>query len=295
MKHERRKTKQARPRRALLFYAALSHAKTHDPMQPLVNIAVSAARSAAREIMKAYRRGDVGQIRDKSRNDFVSEIDHAAEAAVIATIRRAYPDHAILAEESGASEGRRRSEVEWIVDPIDGTANFIRGLPHFAVSIGCRVRGELAHGVIYDPVKDELFTASRGDGAQLDGRRIRVSRATQLERALVATGFAYRRDGEVADHLAAFTRVLETAGDIRRAGSAALDLAYVAKGRLDGYWERGLAPWDISAGLLLVREAGGIATDPDRPDDNDPLDTGAVIAGSPKIYGALKNVITKRN
>jgi myo-inositol-1(or 4)-monophosphatase len=260
-------------------------------MQPLLNIAVSAARAGARPILTAYRRGEVGAIRAKARNDHVTEIDHAAEEAIVATIRRAYPDHAILAEESGASGGRR-DEVEWIVDPIDGTTNFIRGLPHFAISIACRVRGELAHGVIYDPVKDELFTASRGDGAQKDGRRIRVSGALRLDQALVATGFAYRKSGEIGDHLAAFTRVLETAGDIRRAGSAALDLAYVAAGRLDGYWERGLAPWDIAAGLLLVREAGGIATDPDAPDDNDPLETGAVIAGTPKIYAALKKEIT---
>lgn len=261
-------------------------------MQPLLNIAVSAARSGARPILSAYRRGVVGSIRDKASNDHVTDIDHAAEEAIIETIRRAYPDHAILAEESGASGGRR-GDVEWIVDPIDGTANFMRGLPHFAISIACRVRGELAHGVIYDPVKDEMFTASRGEGAQMDGRRIRVSDAKHLDKALVATGFAYRRGGAIADHLESFTRVLETAGDLRRAGSAALDLAYVAKGRLDGYWERGLAPWDIAAGLLLVREAGGIATDPDAPDD-DPLETGAVVAGTPKIYAALKKEIQER-
>lgn len=260
-------------------------------MQPLLNIAVSAARAGARPILSAYRRGDVGSVRDKARNDHVTEIDHAAENAIIETIRRAYPDHAILAEESGSSGGRRR-EVEWIIDPIDGTANFMRGLPHFAISIACRVRGELAHGLIYDPVKDEMFTASRGEGAQMDGRRIRVSDAKHLDRALVATGFAYRKSGVIADHLDSFTRVLETAGDVRRAGSAALDLAYVAKGRLDGYWERGLSPWDIAAGLLLVREAGGIVTDPDAP-DGDPLETGAVVAGSPKIYAALSGIVAR--
>lgn len=258
-------------------------------MQPLLNIAVSAARAGARPILTAYRRGDVGAIRDKARNDHVTDIDHAAEEAIIGIIRRAYPDHAILAEESGSSGGRRQ-EVEWIIDPIDGTANFMRGLPHFAISIACRVRGELAHGVIYDPVKDEMFTASRGEGAQMDNRRIRVSEAKHLDRALVATGFAYRKGGEITDYLDDFTRVLETAGDIRRAGSAALDLAYVAKGRLDGYWECGLAPWDIAAGLLLVREAGGIVTDPDAP-DSDPLETGAVVAGTPKIYAALVETV----
>lgn len=259
-------------------------------MQPLVNIAVSAARSAARVIMPAYRRGDVGAIQAKARNDYVTEIDRAAEEAVIATIRRAYPDHAILAEESGASGGRR-SEVEWIIDPIDGTANFIRGLPHFATSIACRVRGELAHGVIYDPVKDELFAASRGSGAQLDGRRIRVSDTIRLEKALVATGFAYRKSGDIGDHLEALQQVLRATGDVRRAGSAALDLAYVASGRLDGFWERGLAPWDMAAGLLLVVEAGGIATDPDDTEGNDPMKTGAVLAGTPKIHAALARVV----
>ena len=254
-------------------------------MNPLVNTAVSAARAAGRVIIKHYRQGHLGEIKAKARNDYVTEVDHAAEDVIVRTLHKAYPRHAILAEESGASGDH---EVQWIIDPIDGTMNFIRGIPHFCVSIGCRVRGELAHGVVYDPFKDELFTASRGDGAMLDGRRIRVAGTTHLRSALLATGFAYRKQESLDSHLPTFNRLLAESGDVRRAGSAALDLAYVAAGRLDGYWERGLAPWDIAAGLLLVREAGGIAGD---VGGGDALETGNVIAGTPKVYAALERIV----
>lgn len=257
-------------------------------MHPLANIAVSAARAAGNVMMRHLRQGRPLDIQAKGHNDYVTRADREAEATVIDTIRRAHPDHAILAEESGRSDGRGRSEVEWIIDPIDGTTNYIRGIPHFAVSVAARVRGELAHGVIYDPYKDELFTASRGNGTTLDGRRVRVTGAAHFHTALLATGFAYHRSEGMDAHLAPIQQVLRECGDIRRGGSAALDLAYVAAGRLDGFWEFGLQPWDIAAGLLLVREAGGIATD---PDDADPLDSGRVVAGTPKIHSHLRRLL----
>ncbi len=258
-------------------------------MNPLANIAVSAARSAGRIIMKHYRQGTLGEIQTKGRNDFVTEVDREAEAAIIHTIRRAHPHHGILAEESGrdgADDGK--DDVLWIIDPIDGTMNFIRGIPHFCISIGCQVHGQLSHAVVYDPFKEELFTASRGTGASLDGKRIRVANTVRLNSAILATGFAYRKTEDLHKHLGTFNNVLEQCGDVRRAGSAALDLAYVAAGRLDGYWEIGLQPWDMAAGLLLVQEAGGITAD---IAGGDPLETGNVVAGTPKVFAALEKLL----
>ncbi|MAA73869.1 MAG: inositol monophosphatase [Salinisphaeraceae bacterium] len=257
-------------------------------MQPFVNIAVRAARAAGRIIMQSYRQGDLGQVRAKGENDFVTQVDVAAEQAIIDVIRRAYPRHGFLAEESGR---QGNEQTQWIIDPIDGTTNFIHGFPHFCVSIACEIKGELEHAVIYDPFKEELFTASRGSGAMLDGRRIRVSGAHHLRGALVATGFAYQRSHPLDRHIGEFTAVLEKTGDLRRAGSAALDLAYVACGRLDAFWERGLSPWDMAAGLLIVREAGGLAT---APDGGAALDQGSVLAGTPKVYEALAPILAKR-
>lgn len=257
-------------------------------MQPLTNIAVTAARRAGDVILGYYRRGDTGEVTAKSgRNDFVTEADQRAENAIIDTISRVYPDHAFMAEESGESGD---SETVWIIDPIDGTANFMAGIPHFCVSIACQVNGVIEHAVIYDPVKDELFTADRGAGASLDGKRIRVTRTVRLRQALLATGFAYRKKHDIATHMPVFNRLLSASADVRRAGSAALDLAYVAAGRLDGFWEMGLAPWDMAAGILMVRAAGGIAGD---PHDGDPLETGSVVAANPKIYPVLAGRIAK--
>ena len=250
-------------------------------MQPLTNIAVTAARRAGDVILSYYRRGETGEIASKGDNDFVTEADHKAEAVIMDVIERNYPDHAFLAEESGTIG---ESDTVWVIDPIDGTTNFIRGIPHFCVSIACQVKGVVEHAVIYDPVKDELFTADRGAGASLDGKRIRVTRTTRLRQALLATGFAYRKKQDIATHMPVFNRLLSSSADIRRAGSAALDLAYVAAGRLDGFWEMGLAPWDMAAGPLLVRGAGGIAGD---IKDQDPLKTGNVIAANPKLYPQL--------
>lgn len=256
-------------------------------MHPLTNIAVSAARRAGGIILQYYRRGDTGKIERKSENDYVTEADKRAEAAIIDAIHHVHPDHAIRAEESGSFGN---SDTVWIIDPIDGTANFMRGLPHFCVSIGVQINGVLEHGVIYDPVKDELFTADRGGGAKLDGRRIRVSQNARLRQAMLATGFAYRKTGDVKTYLPTFNRLLTASAGIRRGGSAALDLAYVAAGRLDGYWELGLSPWDVAAGIVLVETAGGIVSD---PFGGDPLESGHIVAATPKLHPMLEQRIRK--
>jgi myo-inositol-1(or 4)-monophosphatase len=251
-------------------------------MQPLLNIAVKAARRAGDIIVRAIPRLESVQVESKGRNDFVTEVDKAAEADIIQTIRRLHPDHAILAEESGASGD---SDVVWIIDPLDGTTNFMHGFPTFAVSIACQIRGRLEHAVVFDPMRQELFTASRGDGAQVEGRKMRVSKQITLEGALIATGFPYRVDSPYLDeYLAMLKAVMLKAAGLRRPGAAALDLAYVAAGRVDGFWEIGLKPWDTAAGTLLITEAGGrVGTL-----FGDDYKQGAhIIAGTPKVFAAL--------
>jgi myo-inositol-1(or 4)-monophosphatase len=251
-------------------------------MHPLLNIAVRAARRAGEVIVRSLNRLDALTITSKGRNDFVSEVDHAAEAEIIAIIRRHYPHHAILAEESGASG---EAETLWIIDPLDGTTNFLHGFPVFAVSIACQHRGRLEHGVIYDPMRQELFTATRGSGAHLDNRRMRVSKQRGLEGALLATGFPYRANTRYVDaYLAMLKAAMESTAGIRRPGSAALDMAYVAAGRVDAFWEIGLSPWDTAAGTLLIQEAGGrIGT----LSGAEYRQEGNVLAGTPKVYSAL--------
>lgn len=248
--------------------------------EPFVNIAIQAARAAGNVIMRARDRLDRVKVTEKSPNDYVTEVDQKAEQEIIAIIRKAFPQHVIIGEEGGRQEGE--SEYEWIIDPLDGTRNFIHGFPHFAVSIAVRCQGRLEHGVVYDPVRDDLFTASRGRGAQMNDRRLRVSSQSQLEACLLGTGFPFRHRPEC---ITAYTRSLESmlpkCGDVRRAGAAALDLAYVAAGRLDGFWEMGLKIWDVAAGALLVREAGGLLTD--FAGGEGYLDSGNVIAANPKI------------
>lgn len=251
-------------------------------MQPLLNIAVRAARRAGDVIFRAIPRLDSIQVATKGRNDFVSEVDRAAEQEIIAIIRRSHPDHGFLAEESGRSGS---DENVWIIDPLDGTTNFLHGFPTFAVSIAHQQRGRLEHAVVYDPMRQELFTASRGEGAQLEGKKIRVSRQPGLEGALIGTGFPYRVNASWIDSYIAMMKVVMTsAAGLRRPGAAALDLAYVAAGRLDGFWEIGLSPWDTAAGTLLIREAGGhIGT----LTGGDYQLGGEIIAGAPKVYAAL--------
>lgn len=251
-------------------------------MQPLLNIAVRAARRAGDLIVRNLDRLQGIEVHAKGRNDFVTEIDRLAERDIISTIRRSHPDHAFLAEESGESG---HGDFVWIIDPLDGTTNFVHGFPQFAVSVALQVRGRLEHGVIYDPLRQELFTTSRGSGAQLDGRRIRVSKRAALEGALIGTGFPYRANKRWLDEYLAMLRLvmIQTAG-IRRPGAATLDLAYVAAGRLDGFWELGLSPWDTAAGTLLITEAGGLVG---TLTGTEYRQKGHIVAGTPKVYAAL--------
>lgn len=227
-------------------------------MHPLLNIAIRAARAAGNIIVRSIEHIDHLEITTKGRNDFVSDVDRLAEQEIIAAIHKAYPDHAILAEESGEAG---ESETVWIIDPLDGTNNFLHGFPHFCVSIGVMVRGKIMHAVVYDPMREELFTASRGAGAQLNDRRLRVSKRKTLDTALLATGFPFKYPEHTEAYHTTFKSLFSQVEDVRRGGSAALDFAYVAAGRVDGYWEIGLAPWDMAAGILLVEEAGGSVTD----------------------------------
>lgn len=224
--------------------------------RPAVTVAVRAARAAGSVILRYMNRVANLAVVEKQHLDFVSEVDRMAEAEIARELKRAYPDHAILGEESGAS-GRRNARFTWVIDPLDGTHNYLRGIPQFAVSIAQLDRGEPVHGVVFDPLRDELFTASKGDGAFLNDRRMRVSKREGLDGALLATGFPYRQRAHLEPQLAMTRELLQRAEDIRRAGSAALDLAWTATGRLDGYFEPGLKSWDMAAGCLLVREAGG--------------------------------------
>jgi myo-inositol-1(or 4)-monophosphatase len=251
-------------------------------MQPLLNIAVRAARRAGEIIVRGMNRLHRLDVRQKGQNDFVSEIDLAAERDIIDTVHHSYPNHAILGEESGASGD---NEVVWIIDPLDGTTNFLHGFPQFAVSIGVQLRGRMEHGVVYDPLRQELFTASRGDGAQLDGRRIRVSSQIGLERSLIGTGFPYRTNTEWIDnYMLMLKTVMQQTAGVRRAGAASLDLAYVAAGRLDAFWEIGLKPWDTAAGLLLIAEAGGITTTLAGEEYKLGSD---ILSGTPKVHAPL--------
>ena len=252
-------------------------------MHPMLNIAVRAARRAGSVINRAALEGGGFEVRAKQRNDFVTKVDHAAEAAIIETVRKAYPDHAVLAEESGATPGQ--AEYQWIIDPLDGTTNFIHGFPQYCVSIAIRHRGALAHGVIYDPTKNELFTASKGRGAFLNDRRIRVSKCARLGDALVGTGFPFREVERIELYTRQLKTMMQTAAGVGRPRAAALDLAYVACGRLDAFWEMGLSAWDMAAGALMILEAGGLVGD--LRGDAGYLDSGEIACATPKVFSAL--------
>jgi myo-inositol-1(or 4)-monophosphatase len=254
-------------------------------MQPLLNIATRAARRAGDLIVRSLSRLDSLKVDSKGRNDFVSEIDRKSEADIITTIHKSYPQHAIHGEETGRSG---ENDYVWIVDPLDGTTNFLHGFPTFAVSIAVEHKGKVQHGVVYDPMRQELFTASRGDGAQLDGKRIRVSNQRTLEGALVGTGFPFRAGANLDAYLAMLKVVMGTAAGVRRPGAASLDLAYIAAGRLDAFWEFGLSPWDTAAGALLIQEAGGrVGT----LGGGDYALGPNILAGNPKVFAQLQEAL----
>jgi len=263
---------------------ALAHS-----MHPMLNTAVKAARKAGAIINRASLDLDLVRVSSKGRSDFVTEVDRAAEQAIISILKTAYPNHSILAEESGASGPEGDVDYLWIIDPLDGTTNFIHGFPQFAVSIGLKHRGQIAQAVVYDPTRDELFTATRGRGAFMNDRRLRVSKRDHLQDCLIGTGFPFRHLEHLDEYVRVFTRVTQNTAGVRRPGAASLDLAYVAAGRLDGFWEFGLSPWDIAAGSLLIIEAGGLIGDPHGAADY--LSTGHVVCAAPKVFAQLQALV----
>jgi len=255
----------------------------------MLTIAVKAARRAGQIINQASQSVDLLTVTKKSHSDYVSEVDRAAEDAILGVLRTAYPDHAILAEESGGQGDRKKSDYLWIIDPLDGTTNFLHGFPKYAVSIGVSYRGVMAHAVVYDPVMNELFTASKGAGAFLNDRRIRVSKRTRLDECLIGTGFPFRDLTHVEAYFGMFRAIVPRTAGIRRPGSAALDLCYVACGRYDGFWEIGLAPWDMAAGSLLITEAGGLVGDLEG--NNKHLQSGQIVTANSRIFSQLIQII----
>ncbi|MEW5825106.1 MAG: inositol monophosphatase family protein [Pseudomonadota bacterium] len=257
-------------------------------MHPMLNTAVRAARAAGNIILRAVDHLPDLVIESKQRNDYVSEVDRQAELAILDILGKAYPEHAFIGEETGHS-GHHDADYAWIIDPLDGTTNFLHGLPHYAVSIALQHRGRLDQAVVYNPISQELYTASRGGGAFLNNRRLRVSPLRNLDGALLGTGFPFRPDSDIDLYLSTFKAVHGPTAGIRRAGSAALDLAYVAAGRLDGFWEFGLKPWDMAAGVLLIREAGGVVVDFAGGEGS--MQSGNVIAGNPRVTHAMLQAI----
>ena len=257
-------------------------------MHPMLHTAVRSVREAGRVILMYFNQLDRLEYSSKGRNDYVSQADVEAERAVLDVLTRAYPDHGIIAEESGEREG---SEYTWIIDPLDGTTNFLHGFPMFAVSVAVNRGGVLEHGVVYDPLHDEMFTASRGEGAQLNGKRIRVSTTRKLAPSLLGTGFPFRDLGIIEPWMRSFQSLLPKTSGIRRAGAAALDLAYVAAGRLDGFWEFGLKPWDMAAGALLIREAGGLVSDVSGGQDF--LESGNLVSANPLIFEEFRKIVAR--
>jgi myo-inositol-1(or 4)-monophosphatase len=256
----------------------------------MLNIAVRAARAAGDIIVRNMDRLDRLKVVTKQNNDFVSNVDHMSEQAIISTIQQAYPEHGILAEESGSQA--ESSEYQWIIDPLDGTTNYLHGFPQFAVSIALKHKNRLEVGVIYDPVSQELFTAMRGDGAKLNDKKIRVSNQKGLNNALLGTGFPYSDQSYLDTYLETMKALMQKTAGIRRPGSAALDLAWLAAGRIDGFWEFNLKAWDIAAGALIVREAGGIVSDFQNKDGY--LQSGDIIAASPKVFPEMLKIIQEK-
>jgi myo-inositol-1(or 4)-monophosphatase len=260
-------------------------------LHPMINVAIKAARAAGSIINRAALDIESVRISQKKVNDFVTEVDHAAEQVIIETLLTAYPGHGIWAEESGKEFGAQDSEFVWIIDPLDGTTNFIHGLPVYCVSIALAVRGKVEQAVIYDPTRNDLFTATKGRGAFLNDRRLRVSKRTELKGCLISTGFPFRENDDFAQYLSMMGDVMQKTAGLRRPGSAALDLAYVAAGFTDGFFELGLQPWDVAAGSLLVTEAGGLIGN--FTGESDFLEQEECLAGAPRIYGQLVSMLGK--
>jgi myo-inositol-1(or 4)-monophosphatase len=254
-------------------------------MHPMLNIAIKAARGAGSLINRAARNLDIIAVREKAANDFVTEVDREAEQLIIRTLLEAYPKHSILAEESGATHSGGNDDYQWIIDPLDGTTNFLHGFPQYAVSIALSHKGVITQAVVYDPGNNDLFTATRGAGAYLNDTRLRVSKRLQLKTALIGTGFPFKEHKHLDAYLAMLRDIMQHSAGVRRAGSAALDLAYVAAGRLDTFWEIGLAPWDIAAGSLLITEAGGVVGDLQGNDQY--MKSGNIIGGNLTLFGQM--------
>ena len=263
-------------------------------MHPMLNIAVKAARRAATIIQRAAANLDIIKVEMKHHNDFVSEVDRAAEAAIIEVISEAYPQHTILAEESGHHQASHASDdYLWIIDPLDGTTNFLHGFPHYCVAIGLQHRGQMTQAVVYDPAHNDLFTATRGSGAFLNDRRIRVSKKRDLSKALLNVSVPCRDVEHLEQHWSILKKLIQNTSAVRHCGAAALDLAYVACGRCDGFWELGLSPWDIAAGSLLVQEAGGLVTD--RHGGAAYLQRGDIVAATPKLLAPLLALLAQES
>ena len=257
----------------------------------MANVAVKAARIAGSIINRAALDVEAVRVSQKQVNDFVTEVDHAAEQAIIETLLTAYPGHGILAEESGQEHGAKDSEFVWIIDPLDGTTNFIHGFPIYCVSIALSVRGVIEQGVVYDPTRNDLFTATKGRGAFLNDRRIRVSKRIEMTQSILSTGFPFRKGDNFQQYLAMMSEIMPRTAGLRRPGAAALDLAYVAAGRTEGFFETGLQPWDMAAGALLVTEAGGLIGN--FTGESDFLHHGECLAAPPRIYGQMVSILGK--
>jgi len=255
-------------------------------MHPMLNIAIRAARKAGNVVIKSYENPASIKVDAKGENDFITNADKAAESLIIETIKKVYPDHTIIAKESGITKGSD-NDVQWVIDPIDGTTNFIKGIPHCSISIAVRLKGKTEAAVVYNPMANELFTASRGQGAQLNGYRIRVNNAKDLENTILAIAFPHKQKQYSDSYFNVLQKLFTKCADFRRTGSAALDLSYIAAGRIDGFFEIGLKPWNIAAGELILREAGGIITD--FAGGNNYMASGNVVSGSPKV---VKDLIT---
>ena len=260
-------------------------------LHPMLNVAVKAARLAGAIINRAALDVESVRISQKQLNDFVTEVDHASERTIIETLLTAYPGHGIIAEESGSTHGAQDSEYVWIIDPLDGTTNFIHGFPVYCVSIALAVRGKVEQAVIYDPSRNDLFTATKGRGAFLNERRIRVSKRTDLKQSLLSTGFPFRPGDNFKTYLSMMGDVMQRTAGLRRPGAAALDLAYVAAGYTEGFFETGLSIWDVAAGSLLVTEAGGLIGN--FTGESDFMEQRECLAGNPRIYGQLVQILGK--